>query len=117
MYLDKKIEALLALEEDGKVVKTIKFYLKPKISDRRICSTTFERTFDRSSYVLTLISGEEAMSFETEPENGLPWISIDLPEEMDLSDKKLPDFLGSVISEDHMREYIQEEIKSFVNGE
>jgi len=116
MYLGKKIGALLALEEDGKVVKTIKFYLKPKVAEQRVCSTTFEQTFDKSSYVLTLISGEDALLFERETELGTPWVSINSPEEMDLSDKKFPSFLSSVISEDHMRRQIHGQISSFVNG-
>ncbi|MCK4256909.1 hypothetical protein KAX35_08475 [candidate division WOR-3 bacterium] len=116
MYLGKKIEALLALEENGKVVKTIRFYLKPKVAERRMCSTTFEKTFDRSSYVLTMNSGKESLTFDTELKPGTPWISINSPEEMDLSDKKFPDFLNSVVYEDHMRIEIQEQIMSFVNG-
>ncbi|PIP12104.1 MAG: hypothetical protein COT45_02080 [bacterium (Candidatus Stahlbacteria) CG08_land_8_20_14_0_20_40_26] len=41
------------------------------------------------------------------PKLGIPCISISSPEEMNLSDKKLPNFLSSVISGDHIREQIQ----------
>jgi hypothetical protein len=116
MYQKNKIEVLLALEEDRKIMKLIKFYLITETSEPRMRLTTFERNLDKDSYTLTLISGEETPSFELEPEKGTPWISISSPEEMSLSDKNLPNFLGSIISKDHMRKQIQERIESFKNG-
>jgi hypothetical protein len=116
MYPEKKIEALLALEEDGNIVKVIKFYLRSKMVEVDSCSTTFERIFDKSSYMLTLNSGEETLTLEQYPEQGTPWVSISSPEEMGLSDENLPNFLNSVVSEDRVREQIQGHIESFING-
>ncbi|OYD15428.1 hypothetical protein CH333_05775 [candidate division WOR-3 bacterium JGI_Cruoil_03_44_89] len=117
MYKEKKIEALLAIGEDGKVVKVVKFYVKPRMVGARTRSTRFERTFDGSSYMLTLIAGEGMQSFERGAELGTPWVSINLSEEMDFSDKRLPNVLSSVVPELRVREQIQEQIISFANGE
>jgi len=116
MYQKNKIEVLLALKEDKKFVKVIKFYLRAEMDELQTRFTTFERNLDKDSYTLTLISGEEMPSFELEPERGTPWISISSPEEMSLSDKNLPNFLNSIISKDRMRKQIQERIESFKNG-
>ncbi len=116
MYQENKIEALLALKESGRIAKMLKFYLRPKIVEVGSRLTTFEQTFDRSSYMLTLIMGKETLTFERQLEQDTPWISINSPEEMALSDKKLPDFLSSIISEDYMRKQIKEHIDSFVKG-
>ncbi|MDO9576186.1 MAG: hypothetical protein Q7J55_06635 [bacterium] len=116
MYQENKIEALLALKESGRIVKMLKFYLRPKAVEVGSRSTTFEQTFDKSSYMLTLMTGKETLTFEQQLGQGTPWISISSPKEMALSDRKLPNFLNSIISEDDIRKQIQEHINSFMKG-
>lgn len=116
MHQINKIGASISLEEDGKIVKMIKFYLSSKVSEIGIRSTTFKQTFDNSRYILALTAGAEIDSFEIQSEQGTPWISIISPEEKALSDKNLPDFLSSIISEDYMRRQIERQIDCFVNG-
>lgn len=116
MHPVEKIAALLALQQDGKIVKTIKFFLKPKMEELRGRSTIFERTFDSTNYMLTLSAGDESINLEQVWGQGAPWISICLPQAIEVSDNNLPTFLSYFISEVRLRNQIQDHITSFVMG-
>ncbi len=116
MNLVNKVAALLAFEEDGEVVKTIRFFLRPKMTGLSRGLTTFERTFDSKNYMLALYAGGETVDLEQYSAAGIPWISICLPQTVEVSDNNLPDFLSSFISEDRLRKQIQDHITSFITG-